>query len=113
VTTFEPGASDVFTQGFEVRPLSTAFFASSAAASITDGFEVFVHDVIEAITTCPWSSSVSAPFRVILVFLDGRPGPPCGKCGSSFTWPCPFGVGASLAGKLPVSAGSTSSSSVA
>ena len=28
---------------------------------MTDGLEVLVHDVIAAITTCPWSSSVSVP----------------------------------------------------
>ncbi len=49
---------DVFTQGFEVRPSLFALRASSAAASITEGFDVLVHDVIEAITTRPWSRSV-------------------------------------------------------
>src|SRR5919204_5826972 len=46
VTTRDPGASDVFTQGLAARPASTAFFARSPAATITDGFEVFVHEVI-------------------------------------------------------------------
>ena len=31
------------------------------APTITDGFEVFVQLVIAAITTWPWSSSVSVP----------------------------------------------------
>ena len=60
MTTFEPGASDVFTHGLAVSPRSTAFRASRPAATITDGFDVFVHDVIAAITTAPWSSSAPA-----------------------------------------------------
>src|SRR6476661_4310665 len=64
VTTFEPGARLVFTHGCRVRPFSTAFFASSPAAIITPGFEVFVQLVIAAITTeplsnCPTSSSTA------------------------------------------------------
>jgi len=51
VTTFDPGASDVLTQGFVVRPRATALRASRPAASITDGLEVFVQLVIAAITT--------------------------------------------------------------
>ena len=42
MTTREPGASEVLTRGFTVRPRSTAFFASRPAASITLGFEVLV-----------------------------------------------------------------------
>jgi hypothetical protein len=53
VTTFEPGARLDFTQGRRSRPRSTAFFARSPAATITDGFDVFVHEVIAAITTAP------------------------------------------------------------
>jgi hypothetical protein len=56
VTTFEPGASEVFTHGLRPSPAATAFLASSPAPSITDGFEVFVQLVIAAITTAPWSS---------------------------------------------------------
>ena len=37
-----------------VSPFSTAFFATSPAATITDGFEVLVQLVIAAITTLPW-----------------------------------------------------------
>ena len=48
----------VFTQGFEVSPFSTAFFASRAAPIITDGFDVFVHEVIDAITTSPFFTVV-------------------------------------------------------
>jgi hypothetical protein len=53
VTTFEPGASVVLTQGLLIKPFSTAFFASSPAPIITEGFEVLVQEVIEAITTEP------------------------------------------------------------
>ncbi len=53
VTTFEPGASDVFTHGFTVSPRCTALRARIPAPSITDGFEVFVQLVIAAITTWP------------------------------------------------------------
>ncbi len=56
MTTFDPGASVVLTHGLRVSPLSTAFFASSAAPIITDGLDVFVHDVIAAMTTAPWST---------------------------------------------------------
>ncbi len=39
--------------GLTVRPLAAAFFASRPAASNTPGFEVFVHEVIAAISTSP------------------------------------------------------------
>ena len=39
--------------GITVSPCSTAFFASRPAASRTPGFDVFVHDVIAAISTSP------------------------------------------------------------
>jgi hypothetical protein len=61
VTTFEPGASDDFTHGLRRRPRSTAFFASRPAPTMTCGFDVFVHDVIAAITTDPCSSSQRSP----------------------------------------------------
>src|SRR6185312_959228 len=57
VTTFEPGASDVFTHGLLESPLSTAFLASSPAATITDGFEVLVQLVMAAMTTEPFFTS--------------------------------------------------------
>src|SRR5205814_5522299 len=60
LTTREPGASEVFTQGLTLRPFSTAFFASSPAASITAGFEVLVQEVIAAITTSPCARSTVA-----------------------------------------------------
>ena len=53
MTTFEPGASVVLTHGLRDSPASTAFLASSAAPTITEGFEVFVHEVMAAITTEP------------------------------------------------------------
>ena len=61
MTTLEPGASVVFTQGLVASPASTAFLASSAAPTMTDGFEVLVHDVMAAITTEPWSTEVCLP----------------------------------------------------
>ena len=50
-----PGARELFTHGGTFNPFSTAFFASNPAASITEGFEVFVQLVIAAITIEPWS----------------------------------------------------------
>src|SRR5690348_9849101 len=58
VTTFEPGARLVLTQGLLVSPLSNAFFATRPAPIITLGLEVFVQLVIAAITTEPCSSCV-------------------------------------------------------
>jgi len=46
----------VFTQGGTVSPRSTAFFARRPAAIITEGFDVFVHEVMAAITTEPFST---------------------------------------------------------
>ena len=56
VTTCEPGASEVFTQGFTMRPFARALRARSPAPSITAGFEVLVQLVIAAMTTAPLSS---------------------------------------------------------
>ena len=53
MTTREPGASDVLTQGLERRPRSTAFLATSPAATMTCGFEVLVQLVMAAMTTSP------------------------------------------------------------
>ena len=54
MTTFEPGARLVFTQGLRRQPaLATACVASRPAPTITAGFEVFVQLVIAAITTEP------------------------------------------------------------
>jgi len=65
VTTFEPGAIEVLTHGLTLRPFSTAFLASIAAAIITEGFEVLVHEVIDAITTAPWNRSYVSPSGVV------------------------------------------------
>src|SRR5690606_6545216 len=53
VTTREPGASEVLMWGWTFRPASTAFFASSPAASSTLGLLVLVQDVIAAMSTSP------------------------------------------------------------
>ncbi len=55
MTTFEPGPSVVLTHGLDFRPLSTAFLASRPAAIMTEGFDVFVHEVIAARVTAPLS----------------------------------------------------------
>lgn len=52
-TTPEPGDRLVLIYGRTASPASTAFFASNPDPSITVGFEVFVHDVIAAITIEP------------------------------------------------------------
>ncbi len=73
MTTLLPGARVVFTHGLLSRPRSTARLATSAAATMTVGLEVFVHDVIAAMTTAPWSSSVWRPSaRVTGVRLRAR-----------------------------------------
>ncbi len=65
MTTFEPGPRVVLTHGLLFRPLSSAFFARSPAAIMTDGFEVLVHEVIAASATEPWSSVKDAPSAVV------------------------------------------------
>src|ERR1700730_2048751 len=60
-TTCEPGASDVFTHGLTVRPLSAALRASRPAPIMTLGFDVLVQDVIAAMTTSPWPRSWLRP----------------------------------------------------
>ena len=59
MTTFEPGARLVFTHGFVRSPRSRAFFASSPAPTMTEGFEVLVQLVIAAITSCTNTSNPS------------------------------------------------------
>src|ERR1041384_1198591 len=56
-TTWLPGASEVLTQGLEVRPLATALRATRAAAISTDGLDVLVQEVMAAIATSPWPRS--------------------------------------------------------
>ena len=53
MTTREPGASEVLTQGLALSPRSTAARASRPAATMTWGFDVFVQLVMAAITTSP------------------------------------------------------------
>ncbi|CAB4612136.1 unannotated protein [freshwater metagenome] len=65
MTTLDPGARVVFTHGLLRKPFSTAFLARSAAPIITLGLEVFVQDVMEAITTAPFATEVAAPFNEI------------------------------------------------
>src|SRR5262245_31380275 len=114
MTTFEPGARDAFTHGLTSRPRSTAFLASRPAAIITDGLEVLVQLVIAAMTTCPWSSSTSAPpSRRTGTSLDGRPGSsssPSVATGSTVGAPGPFPssiASGSLAGKVSATASSS------
>src|SRR5688572_8271830 len=61
MTTLEPGARVVLTHGLRVSPRSTAFFASSAAPTITEGLEVLVQEVMAATVTAPWSISKALP----------------------------------------------------
>jgi hypothetical protein len=61
MTTLDPGASEVFTHGLAESPRSTALRASRAAPIITCGLDVLVHEVIDAMTTAPWSSSNEVP----------------------------------------------------
>src|SRR3954465_6035 len=105
MTTLEPGASVVFTQGLAARPRSTAFLASSAAPIITCGFDVLVQEVIAAITTWPWSTNVSVPSSMTpRVGLDARSatGPPwTAWCGLPLApLPCANGLAGSDAGKV-------------
>src|ERR1700684_282879 len=91
MTTLEPGASVVFTQGLVASPASTAFLASSAAPTMTDGLEVLVHDVMAAITTEPWATEVCLPSSSApWAGWDGRPVPevaglPAGWSASPFS----------------------------
>src|SRR3712207_1477166 len=74
MTTLEPGARVVLTHGLRARPRSTALRASRAAPIMTCGLEVFVQDVMAAMTTAPWSSSYSVPSSPhTRVGLEGRP----------------------------------------
>src|SRR4051794_38414007 len=100
MTTLDPGASVVFTQGLAVRPRSTALRASRAAPIITCGLEVLVHEVIDAITTAPWSSSNEPASVVTRVGLWAR-----------LLGPREFDAGGSEAGKLASDSVSTPSSS--
>src|SRR4029453_7693764 len=107
MTTLDPGASVVFTHGLRFSPFSTAFFASSAAPTITDGLDVLVHEVMAAMTTAPWSSSHFVPSSsVTCVGLDVRPLAPLAADG---TVACSLKLGGSEAGKDSSSASSCAS----
>src|SRR3982750_874220 len=73
VTTLDPGARLVLTHGFDLRPSSTAFFAISPAATITEGLEVLVQLVIAAMTTDPWLRTWSMS-SIRTFACDGRGG---------------------------------------
>ena len=64
MTTRDPGARLVFTQGFELSSRSTAFLASNPAPIMTDGFEVLVQLVMAAITTAPSWRETSWPLSI-------------------------------------------------
>ncbi len=61
MTTFEPGESVVLMYYLTLSPFSTAFLASKPAAIRTEGLDVLVQEVIAAITTEPWLSSLYYP----------------------------------------------------
>ena len=58
--------------GSTVRPRSTAFFARRPAASMTEGLEVLVQEVMAAITTDPFRSVEAFGFGVPDLGLLGR-----------------------------------------
>src|ERR1700733_10842300 len=64
MTTREPGARDVLTQGLEGSPRATAFGANRPAATMTSGLDVLVQLVMAATTTCP--SSMTASIRLLV-----------------------------------------------
>src|SRR5215212_2496341 len=110
MTTLDPGASVVFTHGLVVSPRSTAFLASSAAPIMTCGLDVLVHEVIAAMTTAPWSTSVSVPSSIVtLVGFEGRA--PTGAVGTASAGapdPLPESTATgSLAGKVSAIPSST------
>src|ERR1019366_1305237 len=69
MTTREPGASEVFTQGLARRPRSTARRANRPAPTMTWGFDVLVQLVMAATTTSPsdsrwWGAAFGASTEV-------------------------------------------------
>ncbi|SLH84925.1 Uncharacterised protein [Mycobacteroides abscessus subsp. abscessus] len=100
MTTCEPGAIEVLTQGLRARPFSTALRASRAAPSMTEGLEVLVQEVIEATTTAPWSSTKS-PYSSLctLTGLVGRPSELLAAVGSTASSSAKDSTAGSLAGK--------------
>src|SRR5438094_9079618 len=109
MTTRDPGASDVFTQGFVSSPRSTAFLARSPAATITWGFDVLVQLVMAAMATWPWSSSNVAPPAVVTgtrcrgrLALGIAAG--AGRPGSGLPSASPLSPGRALGGKALLTA---------
>ena len=78
MTTREPGARLVLTQGFDTRPCLRALRASRPAATSTAGFEVLVQLVMAAISTAPSATSklllpaATAPLPVAPGFFCAR-----------------------------------------
>jgi hypothetical protein len=96
-------------------PFSIAFLAMSPAASITSGLDVFVQDVIAAITTDPFLSSFSPSDNLIvyLAFSGVKPNPlkPTFAVSEVFQSSLSLDKGTRSCGLLgPDIAGSTSSS---
>jgi hypothetical protein len=69
-TTPDPGDSDVLTYPGTCNPFSDAFLHSIAACIMTSGLDVFVQEVIAAITTEPCFKVYSLPLVVILTVFD-------------------------------------------
>ena len=67
MTTVEPGASEVLTHGLRSRPALDRLLGEQPGADHHRGFEVLVQLVIAAITTRPWSSSISVPSSSVTV----------------------------------------------
>src|SRR6478735_6966326 len=100
---------EVLTHGLADRPFSTALRASRAAPSMTDGLDVLVQEVIDAITTAPWSR-MNSPLSSdrTLTGLVGRPSDPlAADCTST----APSSANDRAAGSLAGNDSSTASSS--
>src|SRR4051812_50139523 len=77
MTTREPGARLVLTHGFVCMPRSTAFLASSPAATISIGLEVFVQLVMAAMATEPapsWVPFACSTGKAFEKLAGGLPG---------------------------------------
>src|SRR5664280_2737181 len=74
-TTWLPGASDVLTQGFAVRPRAAALRAKSPAPISTLGLEVLVHDVIAAAKPSATAGSATRPSGRFGPAIEGTTSP--------------------------------------
>src|SRR3984957_3268447 len=99
MTTLEPGARVVLTQGLRSSPASTALRATRAAPIMTDGLEVLVHEVMAAMTTEPWSTCVWVPSsRVTETGLEARRAGAAAPAAAPAATSCfPFSPASSLA----------------